>query len=71
MERLRATFVHKIEQTSSPQWMTQWLLFNANSVSFQLYHGENNLHFEKMINVAILLYMFFRMKLIIFEPINT
>jgi hypothetical protein len=24
-------------------WESEWLLFNANSAIFQLYHGENNL----------------------------
>ena len=29
-------------------WVNEWLLFNANSAIFQLYHGENKLIFNKM-----------------------
>jgi hypothetical protein len=29
--------------------MSEWLLFTANSVIFQLYHGENKLIFNEMI----------------------
>jgi hypothetical protein len=29
-------------------WVSEWLLFNANSVIFQLYHGENKLIFNEM-----------------------
>ena len=29
-------------------WVREWLLFNANSAIFQLYHGENKLYFEMM-----------------------
>ena len=28
--------------------MSEWLLFNANLVIFQLYHGENKLIFNEM-----------------------
>jgi hypothetical protein len=32
-------------------WLSEWLLFNANSAIYQLYHGENKLHFnEQMMN---------------------
>jgi len=27
-------------------WVSEWLLFNANSAIFQLYHGENKLIFQ-------------------------
>ena len=27
---------------------SEWLLFNANSANFQLYHGENKLIFNEM-----------------------
>ena len=30
------------------EWASEWLLFNANSAIFQLYHGENNLIFNEM-----------------------
>jgi hypothetical protein len=30
------------------EWVSEWLLFNANSAMFQLYHGENKLTFNKM-----------------------
>ena len=29
-------------------WVSEWLLFNANSAIFQLYHGENKLIFNEM-----------------------
>ena len=29
-------------------WVSDWLLFNANSAIFQLYHGENKLIFNEM-----------------------
>jgi hypothetical protein len=28
--------------------VSEWLLFNANSAIFQLYHGENKLIFNEM-----------------------
>jgi hypothetical protein len=31
------------------QWVSGWLLFNANSAIFQLYHSENKLIFNEMI----------------------
>ena len=31
------------------EWMSKWLLFNANSTFFQLYHGKNMLNFNEMI----------------------
>ena len=30
------------------KWVSEWLLFNANSVIFQLYYGENKLIFNEM-----------------------
>jgi hypothetical protein len=30
------------------EWMSEWLLFSANSAIFQLYHGENKLIFNEM-----------------------
>jgi hypothetical protein len=30
--------------------MREWLLFNASSASFQLYHGENKLIFNEMMD---------------------
>jgi hypothetical protein len=30
------------------KWVSQWLLFSANSAIFQLYHGENKLIFCEM-----------------------
>jgi hypothetical protein len=29
-------------------YKSEWLLFNANSAIFQLYHGENKLIFNEM-----------------------
>jgi hypothetical protein len=29
-------------------WASEWLLFNANSAIFQLYHGDNKLIFNEM-----------------------
>ena len=28
--------------------VSEWLLFNANSANFQVYHGENKLIFNEM-----------------------
>jgi hypothetical protein len=30
------------------EWVSEWLLFNANSAIVQLYHGENKLIFNEM-----------------------
>ena len=30
------------------EWVSKWLLFNANSAIFQLYHGENTLIFNEV-----------------------
>ena len=30
------------------EWVSEGLLFNANSAIFQLYHGENKLIFNEM-----------------------
>jgi hypothetical protein len=30
------------------EWLSEWLLSNANWAIFQLYHGENKLIFNKM-----------------------
>ena len=30
------------------QWVSEWLLFNANSAIFQLYHDKNKLIFNEM-----------------------
>jgi hypothetical protein len=35
-------------RASSPTGVSAWLLLNANSAIFQLYHGENNLLFNEM-----------------------
>ena len=31
---------------------SEWLLFNANSAIFHLYHGENNLIFNEMMMMS-------------------
>jgi hypothetical protein len=36
------------------KWVSEWLLFNANSAIFRLYHGENKLIFNEMMMVAAL-----------------
>ena len=36
--------------------MSDWLLSNANSVIFQLYHGENRLIFNEMMMSSVLYY---------------
>ena len=36
----------KSKVMSSSEWVSEWLLFNANSAIFQLYHGENRLIFQ-------------------------
>ena len=30
------------------EWVSEWLLFNANSAIFQLYYGENKLIFNEI-----------------------
>ena len=37
-------------------WVSEWLLFNANSAIFQLYHGENKIIFNEMMMNAIVYY---------------
>ena len=32
------------------EWVSEWFLFNANSGIFQLYHGENKLIYNAMID---------------------
>jgi hypothetical protein len=34
-------------------WVSEWLLLNANSAIFQLYHSENNSHFNEMMMSAL------------------
>jgi hypothetical protein len=34
------------------EWVSERLLFNANSAIFQLYHGENTLIFNEKIKVS-------------------
>jgi hypothetical protein len=36
------------------EWVSEWLLFNANSAIFQLYHGENKLIFNEMMTESAL-----------------
>jgi hypothetical protein len=36
--------------------VSEWLLFNANSAIFQLFHGENKLIFNEMMIKSILYY---------------
>jgi len=37
-----------IFQKLQKEWGSEWLLFNANSAIFQLYHGENKFIFNEM-----------------------
>ena len=39
-------FLVSVTLTYTVEWVSEWLLFNANSVIFQLYHGENKLIFD-------------------------
>ena len=34
-------------------WVNEWLLFNANSAIFQLYHCENKIIFNELMNDEI------------------
>jgi hypothetical protein len=34
-------------------WVSEWLLFYANSAIFQLYHGENKLIFNEIKRMMI------------------
>jgi hypothetical protein len=36
------------------EWVSEWLLFNANSAIFQLYHGETKLIFNEMLMMSAL-----------------
>ena len=36
------------------EWVSEWLLFIANSAIFQLYHGENKLIFNEMMMTSAL-----------------
>jgi hypothetical protein len=38
----------------SPIPLSEWLLFNANSAIFQLYHGENKLIFNELMMMSAL-----------------
>ena len=40
------SFLVSLTLTYTVEWVSEWLLFNANSVIFQLYHGENKLIFD-------------------------
>ena len=40
--------VHDIYLHLRFNWVSEWLLFSANSAIFQLYHGENELIFNEM-----------------------
>ena len=42
--------VKSLFKSSFKEWASEWLLFNAKSAIFQLYHGENNVHFDEMIS---------------------
>ena len=39
-------FLVSLTLTYTVECVSEWLLFNANSVIFQLYHGENKLIFD-------------------------
>jgi hypothetical protein len=36
------------------EWVSEWLLFNANSTIFQLYHGEDKLIFNEVMTRSAL-----------------
>jgi ribosomal silencing factor RsfS len=36
----------KQNKNTELEWVSEWLLFNANAVIVQLYHGENRLNFQ-------------------------
>ena len=38
------TCKYKFEMALGMEWLSEWLLFNANSAIFQLYHGDNKLY---------------------------
>jgi hypothetical protein len=48
MTSLFKLFVHDHTRPIHWIWVSEWLLFNANSAIFQLYHGENMLIFNEM-----------------------
>jgi hypothetical protein len=44
--------IYDIGQIQQPEWMSDWLLFNAKSGIFHLYHGENMWMFNEMMMSA-------------------
>jgi ribosomal silencing factor RsfS len=36
----------KQSKNTELEWVSEWLLFSANAVIVQLYHGENRLNFQ-------------------------
>jgi hypothetical protein len=44
----------KLEQYLIKEWVSEWLLFNANSIIFQLYHSENKLMLNEMMTRSAL-----------------
>jgi len=42
--------MHTKPETGRKPDMSEWLLLNANSAIFQLYHGENKLIFNEMMD---------------------
>ena len=42
-----------LESTICSSRVSEWLLFNANSAIFQLYHDENKLIFNEMMRSAL------------------
>ena len=41
-------FQKKFYEEKFEEWVSEWLLFNANSAIFRLCHGENKLIFNAM-----------------------
>ena len=49
------TVISLIVSLALMKWVSEWLLFNANSAIFQLYHGENKLIFNEIYEVRYVL----------------
>ena len=47
----------QISVSSLILWVSEWLLFNANSAIFQLYHDKNKLIFNEMMMRSALYYI--------------
>ena len=48
------SYVQELYFNKVSEWVSEWLLINANSAICQLYHGENKVIFNEMMTKAAL-----------------